>query len=471
MRPAGNNAPGVHRGSTEESSATERASAAEAEVDRPAGRRLPNAAKRESFAFFRRSGLSARFDVAVLGGGFVGLGAALALQARGRSVALIDRLGAVARETSFGNTGIVQSEAAYPYTFPRDPREIANAALNRDPRAHIRYAALPNIAPAIWRYFLASAPEARERSGRGLRALVAGAVAEHRALAAAAGAGALLREGGWIKAFRTPRGRDRGLADAEETRALGVTFAALDGDALRALEPHLGEAAIGGVHFSDPLTTPDPAALGQSYADLFVTRGGRIFTGDAGTLEMAGDGFKLAIDDGLLAREVVVALGPWSGAFVQRFGYKLPFFVKRGYHRHFAARGNAGLSRPVLDFERGYVVTPMTRGLRLTTGAEFARVDDPPSSAHIDRLEPFARELYPIGERLDAEPWLGRRPCLPDMLPVIGHAPRHKGLWFDFGHQHLGLTLGPVSGRLLADLMTGAAPFVDPAPYAIERFA
>ena len=113
----------------------------------------------------------------------------------------------------------------------------------------------------------------------------------------------------------------------------------------------------------------------------------------------------------------------------------------------------------------------MTRGLRLTTGAEFARIDDPPSSAHIDRLEPFARELYPIGERLDAEPWLGRRPCLPDMLPVIGQAPRHKGLWFDFGHQHLGLTLGPISGRLLAELMTGAAPFVDPAPYAIERFA
>ena len=98
----------------------------------------------------------------------------------------------------------------------------------------------------------------------------------------------------------------------------------------------------------------------------------------------------------------------------------------------------------MLDLERGYVLTPMARGLRLTTGAEFARRDDPPSSAHLDRLEPFGREILPkLGARLDPAPWLGRRPCLPDMIPVIGPAPRHKGLWFDFGHQHLGLTLGP----------------------------
>jgi D-amino-acid dehydrogenase len=112
----------------------------------------------------------------------------------------------------------------------------------------------------------------------------------------------------------------------------------------------------------------------------------------------------------------------------------------------------------------------MARGVRLTTGAEFARRDDPPSSAHLDRLEPFGRELFPLAERRDPQPWLGRRPCLPDMAPVIGPAPRHKGLWFDFGHQHLGLTLGPVSGLLLAQMMAGEAPFVDPAPFRADRF-
>jgi len=137
---------------------------------------------------------------------------------------------------------------------------------------------------------------------------------------------------------------------------------------------------------------------------------------------------------------------------------------------HYRAQGGAGLNRPVLDLEKGYVLTPMTRGVRLTTGAEFARRDDPPSSAHLDRLEPFARQLLPLAERLEAQPWLGSRPCLPDMLPVIGPAPRHKGLWFAFGHQHLGLTLGPTSGLLLAQLMTGETPFADAAPFRAERF-
>ena len=225
----------------------------------------------------------------------------------------------------------------------------------------------------------------------------------------------------------------------------------------------MSEKAIGGAHYADPLSTPDPEALAQSYAALFVNRGGRFETGDALSLEPAGAGWMVTTESGrLAASDVVIALGPWSDELARRFGLRLPFFVKRGYHMHYEAKGNAGLTRPVLDLERGYLVTPMTRGLRLTTGAEFARRDDPPSSAQLDRVEPFARELFPIGARKEPKPWLGRRPCLPDMRPVIGPFPGKPGLWLDFGHHHLGLTLGPVSGRLLAEMMSGEAPLVDP---------
>jgi D-amino-acid dehydrogenase len=194
-------------------------------------------------------------------------------------------------------------------------------------------------------------------------------------------------------------------------------------------------------------------------------------TGDARTLERSGSGWTVKTASGALAaRDVVLALGPWTDELARSLGLRLPFFVKRGYHMHYDAQGNKGLTRPVLDLERGYLVTPMARGLRLTTGAEFARRDDPPSSAQLDRVEPYARELFPIGARKDSAPWLGRRPCLPDMRPVIGPFPNKPGLWLDFAHHHLGLTLGPVSGRLLAQLMTGEAPLVDPAPFRAERF-
>ena len=102
---------------------------------------------------------------------------------------------------------------------------------------------------------------------------------------------------------------------------------------------------------------------------------------------------------------------------------------------------------------------------------EIARRDAPPTPFQLQRSLPRARQLFPLGEAVDAKPWVGARPCLPDMLPVIGQAPRHRGLWFDFGHQHHGLTLGPVTGRLLAEMMTGETPFADPRPYAAERFS
>ncbi len=415
---------------------------------------------------------AAAVDVVVLGAGHVGLGAALNLQARGRSVGILDRLGEVASETSLGNAGIIERQGIFPPAFPRDPIEVLRAALNRDPRAHIHYGALPAIAPFVWRYFLASAPAPRLASAKAIASLLQYCNSEHEALAGPAGSGALLRTGGWIKMFRSSRGRDGAIADAEQVRPFGIAFDVLDREALLALEPHLGPNAFGAVHFTDPLTTSDPQALAKTYADLFVARGGRILRGDARTLSSSAAGWVVTSDAGpVQARDAVVSLGPWSGEFAERLGFSLPFGVKRGYHMHYAPRGEGGLNRPVLDIEKGFVIAPMTRGLRLTTGVEFARRDDPPSSAHLDRVEPFAREMFPIAERRDQAPWLGRRPCFPDMLPVIGAAPGRKGLWFNFGHQHLGLTLGPVSGRLLAQMMTGADTIVDPAPFRADRFS
>ena len=410
-------------------------------------------------------------DALVLGAGIVGVSAALALQERGRTVAIVDRLAGAAGETSYGNTGIVQTEAIFPYLFPREPTEVALAALNRNPQAHIRYGALPEIAPALWRYFRASTDAGKNDTARAMAPLVGGAAAEHLKLAEEAGARALLRATGWIKAYRTARGEDEVHEEAEELKPYGIIPTLLDRAALEALEPHVEVTALGGAHFPDPLTTPNPQALTRAYAALFVRRGGGMEMGDARSLEPSASGWTVATASGrLAARDAVIALGAWSNDLLHSLGFRLPFFVKRGYHMHYEARGDAGLNRPVLDLEKGYVLTPMAQGLRLTTGAEFARLDDPPSAAHLDRLEPFAREMFPLGARKEAKPWLGRRPCLPDMRPIVGPFPGRPGLWLDFAHHHLGLTLGPISGRLLAEMMSGEPTTVDPAPFRAERF-
>jgi D-amino-acid dehydrogenase len=116
------------------------------------------------------------------------------------------------------------------------------------------------------------------------------------------------------------------------------------------------------------------------------------------------------------------------------------------------------------------MLTPMAKGIRLTTGAEIARHDAPKTPTQLAAVEPTARTLFPLAERLDAEPWMGRRPCTPDMMPIIGPAGNHKDLWFAFGHAHHGLTLGPVTGRLIAEMMTGERTLVDAGPFRVDRF-
>jgi D-amino-acid dehydrogenase len=228
---------------------------------------------------------------------------------------------------------------------------------------------------------------------------------------------------------------------------------------------------IGGIHYTDAVSVSDPGALVEGYAAHFERLGGRMFIGDATTLEADGKGWSVRTEAGKVdASTAVIALGPWSKDVTNALGYRLPLEVKRGYHMHYAAQDGSVLNHPVLDVDNGFLLTPMTRGIRLTTGAELAHRDAPKTPVQLARAEPRARLLFPLAHRLDDEPWMGRRPCTPDMMPVIGPAPRHENLWFAFGHAHHGLTLGAITGRMIAEMMTGETLTVDASPYRAERF-
>ena len=225
---------------------------------------------------------------------------------------------------------------------------------------------------------------------------------------------------------------------------------------------------VGGVRYTDSDSVSDPNCLVAAYAKLFEQLGGRVLIGDATTLEPS---WRVMTQDGpVQASSVVVAMGPWSGDLTAKLGYDLPLAVKRGYHMHYAAMNGAKLNRPVLDAEAGFLITPMLRGIRLTTGVELGYRDTAKTPVQLEAVEPLARGIFPLGARVDAEPWLGCRPYMPDMMPVIGPALKHHDLWFAFGHAHHGLTLGPITGRLIAEMMTGAPAIVDPGAFRATRF-
>lgn len=408
-------------------------------------------------------------DTIVLGAGIIGVSTALHLQARGRRVTLVD-LKEPGEGTSFGNAGLIERSSVVPYAFPREFLRLLRYGLNRESDVRYSPSYLPTAAPWLLSFWRQSAPKPLAESTRALQPLIERCVLEHDALVEQAGLGRLIRANGWIEVFRCPRALRQAQQEAEAMRAYGLHFDLLDGAQLREREPNLSAAVCGGVHWLDPKTVSDPGNLVKGYAALFALRGGQVRKGDARSLRQSPEGWQLLTAQGLLsAREVVVALGPESNEILQPLGYRVPLGIKRGYHMHYAH--DRELRHSLCDTRGGYVLAPMEQGIRLTTGIEFAAPDAPVNEIQLNRAEALARSIFPLGRRLEAQPWLGKRPCLPDMRPVIGPAPQHPGLWFNFGHAHHGLTLGPVSGRLLAEMMTGEQPFTDPAPFSVERFA
>lgn len=408
-------------------------------------------------------------DVVVLGAGMVGVSVAVHLQKRGKAVALIDRR-QPGEETSYGNGGLVQREAVFPHPFPREFAEIWRIAKNRSVDAYYHLSGLPGLAGPLFGYWRNSAPRRHARIAARWSTLIATCTAEHKALAEEAGATELLRPVGYLRAFTDAATMDAELEKAERARTLGVNSVPLTGAELGEMEPHLSGGFIGALHWTDPYAVDDPHALTMSYFGLFQRLGGQFALGDAATLQRNRGGWRVSTADSgtVEAAEAVVALGIWSAEVTGRFGYKPPLFGKRGYHLHFKPRGNASLSRPVAS--NGFLLAPMRRGIRLTTGAEFARRTAAPTPVQLARAEPIARRIFPLGEPVEPAPWMGTRPCTPDMLPIIGRTPGQPLLWCAFGHAHQGFTLGPTTGRLVAEMMTGDAPFVNPTPFQAERF-
>jgi D-amino-acid dehydrogenase len=317
----------------------------------------------------------------------------------------------------------------------------------------------------------ASRPARLVETAQLMRPLFAHAVTEHDALAAEASAERYFSRRGWLKLYRSDRAFAALAPEFELAGRLGIANVSLDRDGALALEPALTGAFRHAVHWTGAVSVSDPLALTLAYAARFAALGGLMLEGDARSLHRAGSFWRVETASGPIdAGDAVVALGPWTPDLLVSLGIKLPLAVKRGYHRHYRPRGNAALSRPVLDAENGYALAPMEQGIRITTGVEFAARDAAPTPVQFDRLLPAAHELFPLGDAVETEPWLGSRPCFSDSRPVISRAPGQSGLWLAFGHAHWGLTLGPATGRLIAEMMTGATPFCDPQPYAADRF-
>lgn len=398
-------------------------------------------------------------QVTVLGAGIVGVCCALELQRRGMSVTLVDRQDP-GRETSFGNAGVIARSSLMPFNHPglwaQLPRLLKNDTVQF--RYKLNYLAR-NLGWAA-RFLLSARPSVFRQTVEALDGLIRLSAPEHLRLLDAAGAAHRLRDTGWIFLYRSEQGWNSGELSRKTFAQYQVPTRVLAPAELAELEPALAPIFHRSLWIQGSYSVDDPHEVVAAYAALFRRSGGAFERMTASGIRREGQRWIVQgtqASESLEADRLVVALGPWSKALLKTTGIDLPMAFERGYHMHYSGVEGASLTRPVYDTGGGYVLSPMARGLRLTTGVELDACEAPARPLQLELAEARAREAFPLDRRLDPEAWLGRRPTLPDSRPMIGEAPRHPGLWLALGHQHIGFSTAPGTARVLGELMCDGA--------------
>ena len=411
-------------------------------------------------------------SVVVIGAGIVGVSCGLHLQGRGHRVTVLDPRG-IGHGASYGNSAIVASSECLPVATPGTLRRVPSMLLSRDGPLHIRPAYLPALLPWLARFVAASRPERVAEISQALAALLRHAVEEHRQLAAPAGIAARLSPTGWLTAYESVRAFERAKPGYDAMQRLGVRCEELGPDEIRAREPALAPIFARAVFHPECHHVGDPHAYTAALGEHLV-RGGAVLREEAATGFSLRDGSVTGVTtaNGTVAADViVVACGAWSKALAAQLGERVPLETERGYHAMFSVPDAPRLNSPVHWTDRSVVLSPMPNGLRMTSSVEFGGLHAPADYRHLNRLAADVRRALPSASAEVTSRWLGFRPSMPDSLPVIGATRRHGNCFLAFGHGHLGLTLGPVTGRLVADLVDGRHPGIDVVPYAPERFA
>lgn len=406
----------------------------------------------------------------VVGAGTVGVCCAVQLQRDGHRVTLIDR-GTPGSGCSHGNAGIIQIGGSVPIATPGVLKQVPRMLLDPEGPLIIRWQYLLSLAPYLTRFVASARPDRVEATSKVLAGFLAHAIDTYRPLIDAAGAQRLIRETGELYVYQSDAAFAAAQAGHEIRRRRGVRIEPVSIEELRQLEPALAPIIRHALLFPDCISTIDPEALTVALAEHFVRDGGTLLRANVVDIEVR-DREPLAVvtDSGRHAVDrLVLATGAHSRRWATRFGARLPLDTERGYHVMLPDPG-VSFGRAVVFGDQRIGLTSMSGGLRVAGTAELARLDAEPNYARAHRLLPIAKRIVPDLKTDGAHPWMGQRPSTPDSLPVIGRAPGSVRAFFAFGHGHLGLTLGAVTGRLVADIAAGRTPIVDPAPFRAERF-
>jgi D-amino-acid dehydrogenase len=335
----------------------------------------------------------------------------------------------------------------------------------------IRPSYLPRVLPWLARFVAASRPDRVAAIARALRTLMGDTFEAYAPLLQAAGAESLVRRTGYLFVYETTAGLRADARSWQIRRDHGVICEEIDAARIREMEPALRDIYRHGIWLPEQGHCVNPERLTKVLAGQIQKDGGKLVRGKVLDIEVGPDGPRaLATDAGRLPVDtLLICAGAHSHEFSRKVGDPVPLETQRGYHAHVEGP-SVQLQRPVSSGEGKFFATPMETGLRIAGTVEFAGLDAEPDYSRADALLERARRMFPelAGSRITR--WMGHRPQIPDTLPVISRGSKFANVFHAFGHGHLGLTCAAPTGRLVAELVSGQPPHIDPAPYRVDRF-
>lgn len=408
--------------------------------------------------------------VAVIGAGIVGVATAIWLQRDGHRVILIDRTGPAAG-ASHGNGGVLASCSIVPVTVPGLPAKAPRMLLDPEQPLFLKWGYLPRLLPWLARYLRHAEAGAAHRRAAALTPIIGDSLADHQALAAGTGAERWIVPADYVFLYKDRAAFEADAFGWDIRRAHGFRWDVLQDAALRAYDPCFGPSIRVGARLGGHGRISDPGAYVAALAAHAERQGARIVIGEAtGFARENGRITGVRVGGETLACDAaVLATGAWSGPLAKALGVAAPLESERGYHLELWEPSVMPRS-PVMVASGKFVATPMEGRLRLAGIVEFGGLDAPPSRAPFRLLERNIRRAIPGLAWKKTVEWMGHRPSMADSIPVIGPSPALDGAFLAFGHDHVGLTGGPKTGRIVAQLVAGTRPNIDLAPYAPARF-
>ena len=409
-------------------------------------------------------------NILVIGAGIVGICTGIELIKKGYFVTLLDP-NEPGSQTSFGNAGVITDSSLMIINNPQLLKSLFQLIFKK--QTSFRYSKFFIFSRLSWilRFLMFSHKNHMEFAAKALRELQVLSLKTHQEIIEKTNSKNNISKPGWLKLFKTINSYKKYYLELDILNKNKAEYIILDTEQIKKQFPDLKENFFKGVLFKNSLRVKSPLTLSKKYFDYFRKSGGRFVQEKCKDLKYKEGQWAINFNkQNFNFDEVVIAAGPWSKKLLSNLGYDIPLAWERGYHHHFSTKIKTSINPAIHDVEGGFVYSFNGSEVRITSGVELNFLDASKNDIQINESIQKLHKIIPLDKKLTEKAWLGSRPTIADSLPMIGKAPKHKNLWFNFGHNHIGLSTSAGSAVILAEMIQNKKNSINTDPFSPKRF-